>query len=220
MSDNFIREIDEEVRRDKIAEIWRKHGALIVGALVLLVAAVGAWRYWEFHQERQAQAQSARLEAALKASRDGRGEDAERALAEIARDGGQGYALVARFRQAGEVGRRDATEGARVFDALAADQTVPPVLRDLARLRAAILRVDSATYAELRPMLEPMAAAGQVFRHTAREMLGVAALKAKNFEDAGRWFDQILVDREAPQGLRQRVDIYLAIVRAGDVEVR
>lgn len=220
MSDNFIREIDEEVRRDRLADLWRRYSALIVGVLVLGVVAVGGWRFYEYRQQLAAQAQSAQLETALKASREQRGEDAEKALADIARGGGSSYALVARFRLAGEVGRRDASEGSAAFDALAADAAVPQVLRDLARLRAGALKLDTATYAELRPSLEPAAANGQPFRHAARELLGIAALKARNFDEAGRWFDQILADREAPQGLRQRVDIYLALVRAGEVEVK
>ncbi len=203
MSDNFIREIDEEVRRDQLAEIWRKYSTLIIIAAVLLVAAVGGWRFYQWRTEQAAQALSARFEAALKASRDQKGEDAERALAEMAREGGT-YAVVARLRLAGEVGRRDADEGAKAFDAIAGDAAIPQVFRDLARLRAAVLRVDLQSYAELRPALEPLAQGGQIFRHTAREILGVAALKANNMDEAGRWFDQIAIDRDAPQGLRQR----------------
>lgn len=221
MSDNFMREIDEEVRRDRIADIWKKYSTLIIGLLLLVVAGVGGWRFWEHRQEQAAQAVSSRLEAALKASREQRGDDAEKLLAEIAQQGGTpGYTLVARFRLAAEVARRDALEGAKGFDALAADASVPQLLRDVARLRSAVLKVDTVPYAELRPALEPLAASGQTFRHTAREMLGVSALRARNFDEAGRWFDQVLVDRDAPQGLRQRVDLYLALVRAGEVEVK
>lgn len=221
MSDNFIREIDEEVRRDRIADLWKKYSTLIIGALVLVVAAVGGWRFWEWRQEQAAQAVSARFEQAMRASREQRGEEAERELAEITRQtGAPGYALVARFRLAAELAKRDASEGAKAFDALSADAAAPPLLRDVARLRSGLLKVDTTPYAELRPALEPLAASNQTFRHTAREMLGVSALRAKNFEEAGRWFDQIVVDREAPQSLRQRVDLYLALVRAGDVEVK
>ncbi len=98
MSDNFLREIDEEVRRDKLAEVWRRYGNLIVGALLLIVAAVAGWRFYEYRQEQQAQAVSARFESALKASREQRGEEAEKALAEMAGQGPDGYRTVARFR--------------------------------------------------------------------------------------------------------------------------
>ena len=53
------------------------------------------------------------------------------------------------------------------------------------------------------------------FRHTAREMLGLAALKRGDFEDAGKWFDQIVVDPAAPANLRQQVNAFLSLVRGG-----
>lgn len=220
MSDNFLREIDEEVRRDKAADLWKKYGNLIIVLLALLVAGVGAWRFWQYRQEQAAQAVSARLETALKASRESRGEEAERTLAELAKEGAGGYALVARFRLAAEVARRDPAVGARAFDALSSDATIEAAFRDLARIRSAILTVDLAPYAEIKASLEPLAAPTGIWRHTARELLGVSALKAANMDDAGRWFDQIVVDREAPQALRQRADLYLALVRAGPVDVK
>lgn len=220
MSDNFLREIDEEVRRDKAADLWKKYGNLVIAILVLLVAAVGGWRFWQYQQERSAQAISVRLEGALKASRENRGEETEKTLAELANQGGDGYRLVARFRLAAEAARREPADGAKAFDALANDNTVEQVFRDLARVRSSMLKVDTASYAEIKAALEPLATNTGTWRHTAREILGVSALKAKNIEDAGRWFDQIAIDTQAPQGLRQRVDLYLALVRAGTVEVK
>jgi hypothetical protein len=220
MSDNFLREIDEEVRRDKAAELWKKYGNLVIGALVLIVAGVAGWRFYEYRQDQAAQAISSRFETALKASREQRGEEAEKLLGEIAGQGPDGYRTTARFRLAAEASRRDAEEGARQFAALAADAALPAVLRDLARVRAAFLRVDTAPYAELRASIEGLATTNGVFRFTVREILGVSALKAGNMDEAGRWFDQIVVDRDAPRGLRERADLYLALVRAGPVEVK
>jgi hypothetical protein len=220
MSDNFLREIDEEVRRDKAADLWKKYGNVIIGLLVLLVAAVGGWRFWQHQQERAAQAVSERFEAALKASRENRGEEAEKALSELTTEAGDSYRLVARFRLAAEAARREPSDGARAFDALANDAAIEPAFRDLARVRSAMLKVDTAPYAEIKTALEPLAANNGTWRHSARELLGVSALRSQNLEDAGRWFDQIAIDSQAPQGLRQRVDLYLALVRAGTVEAK
>lgn len=220
MSDNFLREIDEEVRRDKAADLWKKHGNLIIALLVLLVAAVGGWRFWQYQQEQAAQAVSERFETALKASRETRSEEAEKTFGELVSAAPDGYRLVARFRLAAEAARREPVDGAKAFDALANDSTVEQVFRDLARVRSSLLKVDTAPYAEIIAALEPLATNTGIWRHTTREILGVSALKAQNLEDAGRWFDQIAIDTSAPQGLRQRVDLYLALVRAGAVEVK
>ena len=219
MADIF-REIDEEVRRDKAAELWKKYGWVITALAVLVVLAVAGWQFW-LHRENQAsQAVGARLEAALKSSRDGDGTQAEAILKELAAGAPAGYRQIARFRLAAETAKRDAAAGVAAFDALAADASLEQVYRDLAKLRAGILRVDLSPFPEVKAALEPLATPQGVWRHSPREFLGVAALKANLFDEAGRWFDAAITDPQVPQALRQRVDLYLPLVRGGPVTVK
>jgi hypothetical protein len=64
-----------------------------------------------------------------------------------------------------------------------------------------------------------MATPTNPWRHSARELLGLSGLKAGDLEFAGRWFDQIAADRETPAGLRQRLEVYTALVAGGPVQV-
>jgi hypothetical protein len=139
-------------------------------------------------------------------------------LRALTADSAAGYRLLARFRLAAETGQRDALEGAKAYDALSADGGVAPVLQDLARLRGAMLRLDTTEAAAAQPALERLATPTNAWRHTAREMLGLAALKKGDYDGAGRWFDQIAADRETPQSLRSRLEIYSAIVSAGPAQ--
>jgi hypothetical protein len=219
MAENeFFREVDEEYRRDQIAQIWQRYNGLIVGLAVLLVAAVGGWRYWQHVERTQAEATSARYEDAVRLAREGKSEDAEKALEAVARDAAGGYRLLSRFRLAAELGKTNAEDGAKAFDALAADGSVPGTWQDLARLRAAYLRIDNADPAAIRPQLERLAAPTNPWRHSARELLGLSGLKSGDYDFAGRWFDQIAADRETPQGLRQRLEIYTALTAGGPVQ--
>ena len=83
-----------------------------------------------------------------------------------------------------------------------------------------LVRVDLVPYPELRTALEPLATPQGAWRHSAREFLAIAALKANLFEDAGRWFDAIVTDPQSPAVLRQRTELYLALVRGGPVETK
>lgn len=219
MSDIF-REIDEEVRRDKAAAVWKKYGNVFIAIAVLAVAAVAGWQVWQQQERKKAEAVGAKFEAALRASRDGDASAAEATLTELAANAPAGYRQLSRFRLAAEVGKRDAAAGATAFDALAGDASLEPYFRDLARLRAGLLRVDLVPYAELRKELEPLATPGGLWRHSAREFLGISALKHNLFEDAGRWFDAIVADPQTPQVLRQRVELYLTLVRGGPVTIK
>ncbi|WP_460450469.1 tetratricopeptide repeat protein [Alsobacter sp. SYSU BS001988] len=217
MADIF-REIDEDVRRDKAIEFWKKHNGALIGVALLAVAATGGWRAYEYWQSQRAEAAGARFEAAIETSRAGNADEAEKEFADIAKDSTAGYQKLARFREAAEQAKQSAAEGVKTYDALAADTSVAPVLRDLARLRAAMLVVDTAPADEVRSRLQPLLASGNPWGANARELLGLSALKAGDFEAAGKAFDEIVTDRTAPPSLKQRADLLLGIVRAGPVK--
>lgn len=212
---DFIREVEEEYRRDKAIDAWKRYNVWIIAAAILIVAAAGAWRYWQYSERLAAEAAGARFETAVQLAREGKGEEAQAAFLEIAGSGPRGYAVLARFRAANEIASRDAGEAVRIYDALATDAAVNPVLQNVASLRAAFLRVDAAEPAEMSQRLEPLAVPTSAFRHSARELLGLAALRAGDYEGAGRWFDMIVADPQAPQGLRERAGTLLGIVAAG-----
>jgi hypothetical protein len=216
-NNEFIREVDEEYRRDQVARIWQRYSGLIVVLAVLLVALVGGWRYWQYAEQTKAEAAAVRFEDALKLSRDGSGDEAQKAFEALATDSAAGYALLGRFRLAAEIGKANAEEGAKAFDALATQAGIEAPWQDLARLRAAMLRMDTADPAAIRQSLESLASPTGAWRHTARELLGLTGLKAGDMDLAGRWFDQIAADRETPAALRQRLQVYTALVAGGPV---
>ncbi len=220
MADNneFFREVNEDYRRDQIAKIWTRYSGLIIAVAVLIVAGVGGWRYWQTTQRNAAEAASERFDTANRLARDGKAEEADKAFDALESEGPSGYRLLARFRSAAELGKRDAAAGAKEFDALAADTKLGDGLRDLARLRSALLRLGDADPAPAMASLQGLAASSP-YRFTAREMLGLAALERGQYEEAGRWFDQLVADPETPQNLRQRIEVYAALVAGGAVAV-
>lgn len=215
---DFIREVEEEYRRDKAIEAWKRYQNWIIAAAILIVLAAGGWRYWQSQQRAASEAAGARFESAIQLAREGKPQDAEQAFLEIARTGPQGYAVLARFRAAAEIAGRNRAEAVTIYDALAVDPGVNPIMQNVARLRAALLLVDTADDAEMKKRIEPLAAPSSAFRHSARELLGLAALRAGDYEGAGRWFDMIVADPQAPQSLRERAGTMLGLVAAGPLK--
>lgn len=214
--DQFTREVDEEYRRAQMAALWTRYGTAIVAVLVVVVVGVAGWTFWENRQRQAAEAAALRLYEAGILVEEGNTEDARTLLAQAAADGSGATAILARLRLAALEAGTDRAAGAAAFDAIANDNATPAVLRDLARLRGALLRVDAAPD-EAAPVLQALAADGGAFRHSAREQLGLIALRRGDYDGAAEWFDRMAVDPETPSGLRQRLEIYSALVAAGPV---
>ncbi len=217
MSDLF-NEIDEEVRRDKVLDFWMRHRNALIALAVLIVLGTAGYTSWQKHVRTKAEAIAARFEAAIEDSRAGRNADAEASLRGLVLDAPDGYKVLTRLRLASEEGKQDAAKGIVAFDALANDVSVPEVLRDLARYRAAVLASDTLDQAALSKRLEPLTVKIGPWTGLAQELIGLAAFKAGDFDGAGRMFDAIVIDRNAPTSLKQRVEIYLGLIRGGPVK--
>ncbi len=85
-----------------------------------------------------------------------------------------------------------------LYDKIAADSAVGPVLQDLAGVRVAAILIDAGSFDEAQRRLEPLTANDRTFRHTARELLVLAAWRAGDAAGAKRWFDMIMTDAQTP----------------------
>jgi hypothetical protein len=210
LSDIF-QEVDEEVRREQMKRLWDRYGWLIIATCVLIVAAVAAYRTYEWWEGKKAAEAGSAFQAAVALSTEGKAKEAEEAFAKIAADGTPSYRMLAKFREASEIARRDPKAAVAIFDQLSADGGFGQVLQDLAALRAAAILVDTAPYSEIVQRLEPLTAADRAFRHSARAMLALAAWRAKDATAMRKWSDMILADAETPSGTRGQIQILLAL---------
>src|SRR5690606_37998613 len=85
---DIFREIDEEVRRERLKQLWDRYSAIIVGLAVLVIVGVGGWRGYEWWQAKQASEAGAIFESAVVLSEQGKHEEAYTAFAAIAERGG------------------------------------------------------------------------------------------------------------------------------------
>lgn len=218
MSDIF-REVDEDLRHEQYKRLWDRFGTYVIGLAILIVVATAGWRLWEYWQERAAQATGDRFMAALELAAEGKNDEAIEALNAVAADGSGRYPLLAGFRAAASKATAGDKQGAvAAFDAIATAPTTPALVRDMARLRAALLLVDTASLFDLEARVGKLAAVGNPWRHSAREILGLAAWRAGDLATARKYYDEIVADQEKPADLQSRAQFMLDLIkaRAGD----
>jgi hypothetical protein len=200
-------EVDEDMRRERLTKLWERYGNLVIALAVLVVASVAGWRGYDYWRTKQAEQFGSQFTAAALLSEQGKHAEAEKAFAEIAQKGTSGYRALARLREAAEIAERDPKAAIAVYDDIARNTSIGQPLQDFAALRAGMLMVDSAPLAEVDQKLARLASGDGPFRHSAREMLAVAAWKANDLAAMRKWVKLVHDDPQTPSALRQRVDI-------------
>ena len=213
MADIF-HEVDEEVRRDQLKKLWDNYSIYLIALAVLIVAAIGAWRGYEYWVAKKAAAAGAAFESAVTLSEQGKHSEAETAFTKVVTEAPEGYRVLARFRAAAELGNVKPADAVKAYDDLAADSSLGATWQDLAGLRAGLLLVDSAQLADMRRRLDPLAEPSRTFRHTARELLALSAWRNRDVTAARRYIDMIATDAETPPGTRTRIDVLSALISA------
>jgi hypothetical protein len=214
MSDIF-REVDEDLRHEQYKKLWDRFGPYVIGLAVLIVAATAGWRLWEYWQLHAAQAAGDRFVAALTLADDGKHQAAEEALLAVADDGSGNYPMLAEFRIATEKAAAGDKDGAVLaFDKIAGASATSERLRQLARLRAALLLIDTASVDDLKERVGELAGTGEPWRHSAREIIGLAAWRAGDLETARTYYEEIAADQEKPADLQSRAQFMLALIRS------
>jgi hypothetical protein len=214
MSDrDFFREVDEAVRQDRYKALWDQFGLYLMAGAALIVAAVGGYKAWVYWQESIAKQAGGEFSNALLLQDGGQADKAREMFAALADKGPDGYRVLSRFQLAVSAAQAgDAEKAVALYDALSADASTDPILKGLATIQAATLRLETADYAEMERRLKGLIDAGSPWRYSARELLGLSAYRLKNMSEAEKQFSELLADQGTPTNLRERADMMLAVI--------
>ncbi|MGV0911352.1 tetratricopeptide repeat protein [Martelella sp. FOR1707] len=213
--DSFIREVNEELRSDRMKDAWRRYGKVLIAAAVILVVGTAGWRGYEYWQAREAAKSGDVFLTALNQIEAGNLDAAEQTLAQLEQEGHGSYPVLAQLRAATLLSEAGDTAAAiSAFSSIGKDRSVPEAIRDAAKLRAGWLLVDTGTYEQVSAEVEELSSDGNPFRFSAREILGLSAYRLKDYARAQEWFEAIANDPEAPRNVLNRAQIMLEVMTA------
>lgn len=201
----LLREVDDAVRQDSLVTFMRKYGKPVGAAVVLFLAVLGGWLWWDARQESAMERESEALISAIDQLDSGNLEEAANRLSDLAENGGSGAKAAAQMLSAGIAAQRGRDQEAiNGFEAVAADTSLPENYRNLATIRSVALQYDSMVPAQVIERLKPLAVPGNPWFGSAAEMVAMAHLEQGKTELAGPLFTQLAADEKAPQSLRSR----------------
>jgi len=214
-NDSFIREVNEELRSDQFKNAWSRYGKIAIGVAVVIVVATAGHRGYEYWQEHNASQSGDRFLAALNLASEGKHDEALAAFQALEQDGTGDYPVLAQMRAAAVLAEKGDTAGAvTAFRAVSARSSAPDAMRDVAKLRAAWLLIDTGTYEEVSAEAEVLTGGNHALRNSAREALGLSAYKAEDMARAKEWFQAIADDATAPRNVASRAQIMLDNIAA------
>ena len=109
-------EVDEEVRRDQLKKLWDQYSLYIIAGMILIIAAVGGWRGYQYLEAKKAAEAGAAFDKAVELSEANKHAEAEAAFAGLVTKAPFGYRVLARLRMAAEVASRDPQAAAKLFE--------------------------------------------------------------------------------------------------------
>jgi len=212
-SDALIREIDEEVRRERLKRLWDKYGVLFIAAVLGAVVLVGGWQWYVAYQADRAATSGSQFQQALEMLDSEEKSDGLTALEQVIKEGTPAYSTLARLRLAAahrDAGKLD--EAAAVYEEVANDTSADELLRSFARLQAGALKVDTGSWTDVENHLRPLAAEDGPWRLTALELLGVAAFRHKQWQAAQDAYASLLAQATATPAVRQRAQAAMTLI--------
>ncbi len=201
----FLREVDDELRRDQMMTFWERYGRWTIAAIVLALVAFAGFLYWQHRRTEAAGVQGEQLQAAYDALGNSQPDQAAKMLAPIAASDREGYKALALMTQADILlSKRQDKAAAAKFASIASDTGIAQPFRDLALIRQTVAEYDTLKPQVVIERLRPLAVAANPYFGSAGELVAIAYLDSGRRDLAGQMFGQIAASDSVPESIRQR----------------
>jgi len=214
VSDVF-QELQEEHRRQQLADLWKKYQIPVIGVAVIAVLGVAGYQYWTYWRGEQAQASSRAFDSAITDLEAGNNKGAVERFRKLGEKAVGGYALLSRLEEAAMLGQTGEVDKAvKLYEQVARDHS-DPLFAGLATMRATLLTIETAALEDVRKRLDPLIAGGGPWKTGAIELLAYATWRSAKDADAIKLYEQVLATPDAPEKLKRRSTEMKQLIEGG-----
>jgi len=218
VDDQVFREVEQELRRERLQAFWQRYATLLIGGVVAALAVISAILWWQSAQITNQQAAGDQFIKALQLSSQDKTQEANKILEALSKNSPKGYELLSTLYLAGNrVQEGQTAQAETLYKKVSNNPTADKILKDYAKLNLALLRVDGATYDETNKALGSFTKPNASWRSTAIEVMGLAAFKEQNWDVAQKHFNEIIADKSSPSSLKRRAQVMLDVIAARKV---
>jgi hypothetical protein len=205
ISETFLREVDENLRRDQLRDFFKEYGSWLIAAVVLFLAASGGFIWWNQHQLERSGAQVEKLAQVYQDIGAGKMGQTPQQLDELSKSGSKAVRASAMFaRAAVALQQNDVKLATGTYKSIASDSSLPQPYRNAALIRQTSLEFDQLQPQEVIQRLAPLAKPGEPWFGSAGEMTALALIKQGKGQEAGQLYAAIGKDKGVPDTIRAR----------------
>jgi hypothetical protein len=211
---DIFREVEEEVRRERFEQLWKKYGDYVIAGAALIIIAAAGIQLWRVYEQRERIKASMTYSVAQQMLDAGAATAAASTFGKLADTGPSGYSELALLQKGNALyAAGNVSEAVDVYKQVAAKGD--PLLAPVARIRAAWATVESAPRSDLDTLLKPLLSPAGAWSPMAREVEAYADYRAGDTAKAQAEFKSISQDSQAPQAVRHRSEAMATYLAAG-----
>lgn len=205
VNETFLREVDEEYRRDKVRDFFVDNRVFLISVFVLFLAVTGGWIWWQNHQREVAGRHVEELAAIFQDIAAGKTQQAQPRLNQLQDDADDAVRTTAIFTSAAlDLQNNNPKAAVAKYRSVAEDDGQPEPYRQIALIRQTALEFDQLKPEEVIARMKPLAVPGEPWYGSAGEMTALALVKQGKRAEAGKLFAAIGRDERVPEALRGR----------------
>ena len=203
MSEEFVREVEEDIKEEKRIKLWKKVFPYVVSISLGIIIFTSGYVFWNNYTESLNQQLGDDFTAAVQLANEEDLDASILALNRIVDEGSDGYATLAKMKKASILIQRGELKlGLDIYLDLernAVDQS----FRDIASILYVLNSMDTQDPQNLLDRIDKLESS-QIWRSSALEMKAFLKLKQNKKEEARKAFEKILNLPSTPSSLATR----------------
>lgn len=219
--DEFMNDVQEDMRQAKIEKYWKKYGKQTVFACTVILGVAVAHTLYKNHQDKINLKTSDQFIAAQKFIESDNPNDALIILKDLSGNGTGFYKTLSLFSQAGallkQATKESTAEAIRIFQTIEKDTSVDKMYRELAeilRFGHAIndLNGSNKELDIIRLRLDTLIKEKGTWYYLALELKGVILHKVAAYSDAAEVFLTLAQDKDIPNAIKMRAQLMTQVL--------
>ena len=215
MQDAFIDEVDEDLKNESFKKMWEKYGTLITICVVLVLTAAVSYESLKAWYIRRAENWAEAYTVALSLQNRGRYDESMEALNSIIGNKFGAYADLAKMQQVNVLlDSKKEEEALKMLEEIIADDGFNKQLRDLATVKLASYKQDSASVEDMQTLLQPILSNTQnAWYAIARDMIALVFVRDGKIDDAKEIYSELLDSKDVSEEFKNRVKNILSVLQ-------